>query len=116
MSRLFRLLLIAVLACALPLQAAVAFGAQAMVATPHGMTMADGSPCPHHAPAQPAAGHGVDKAGCGACCGPVGGAPVALAVAPAATRVATVARPPAAVPAPDFLTSGPERPPRSSRA
>ena len=111
MRRLLRLLLVCLLACALPLQAAVASVMQAELAPAHAATMAGGAPCPHHAPAHHAGT--PDKAGCGACCGPVAAAQAALEVAPVATRVAAVARPAQATPSPQFLTDGPERPPRN---
>jgi len=68
---------------------------------------AAGSPCPHHA---------VAKAGCGACCGPVAAQPGTLAVAPVAMRSARAAPACAAQPVPQFLTGGPDRPPRDLRA
>ena len=109
MRRLLRLLLVCLLACGLPLQAAVASAMQVQLAPAHASTMAGDTPCPHHAHAH--AGQ-VDKAGCGACCGPVAAAQAALEVAPVAARVAAVARRAQATPSPQFLTEGPERPPR----
>ena len=79
---------------------------QPMAHTPasNGAEPVHSSHCPHRTP---------DKAGCGACCGPAVAESPALAVAPVAT-LATAARHAAApVPAPSFLTGGPDRPPRS---
>ena len=109
MPRFLRLLLACLLACALPLQAAVASAMQARMAAPPAHAMSADAPCPHHPHAH---GGQVDKAGCGACCGPVAAAPAVLDVAPVATRVAVVARRAPATPSPQFLTGGPERPPR----
>ena len=109
MRRLLRLLLVCLLACALPLQAAVASAMQAQLAPAHASAMAGDAPCPHHP--QPHAGP-LDKAGCGACCGPVAAAQAVLEVAPVADRVAAVTRSAPAAAPPQFLTDGPERPPR----
>ena len=110
MRRLLRLLLVCLLACALPLQAAVASVMQAELAPAHAATMAGGAPCPHHAPAHHAGT--PDKAGCGACCGPLVAQQALLAVAPVAPRWAPAPHAAADAAAPQFLTGGTDRPPR----
>jgi len=107
MRRLLRLLTLCLLALALPIQGAAAAVAMALPSHEHVTTMAladmsdmdmhaatsHAAPCPHHA---------VDKAGCGACCGPA----VAQRGSPAPRTAARAA-------APQFLTGGPDRPPRA---
>ena len=109
MRHLLRLLLVCLLACALPLQAAVASAMQVKIAPAHASMMAGDTPCPHHQ--HPHAGQ-VNKAGCGACCGPVAAGQAALDVAQVAARVAAVTRSAPAAAPPQFLTDVPERPPR----
>jgi hypothetical protein len=117
MRRLLRLLLACLLAIALPLQGVVALAAATPAPAPalHAAmsTMPDGTPCPHH---HHAPGHAVDKAGCGACCGPVAAAQPVLDVVPVADVVAPFVRAAMAAPEPTFLTGGPERPPRARLA
>jgi hypothetical protein len=124
MRRLFRLVLLCLLALALPLQGATAaaamaggHGAATMPAADHAaMAMADGAPCPHHAAAaKQHAGHAIERAGCGACCGPaVAEHQPLLAVAPAPTRWTMLAAAPALAQRTQFLTGGPDRPPRAA--
>jgi hypothetical protein len=114
MRRFLRLLTLWLFALALPVQgAAAATGLAAHAGTaPHAtMTMPDGTtmdarlmPC--HA------GHAVDKAGCGACCGPLVTQQAMLAVAPVALRWAVSPRRPCDAPRAQFLTGGTDRPPR----
>jgi hypothetical protein len=120
MRRLVRLLMLCLLALALPLQGAAA--ATAMLGThepaSHAMVMPDGTVmdsasmpgmasdharCPHHA---------VDKACCGACCGPAAAQQTQLVVAPVTERWAPAARVASRAGTPVFLTGGPDRPPR----
>ena len=119
MRRFLRLLTLWLLALALPIQGAAAATAMSGHAgkptLSHTMTMADGTamdaaampappPChPHHA---------VDKAGCGACCGPLLTQQALLTVAPVATRWALTPRAATRAPATVFLTGGTDRPPR----
>ncbi|MEP6506463.1 MAG: hypothetical protein ABJD97_24210 [Betaproteobacteria bacterium] len=65
----------------------------------------DGTACPHHA---------IDKACCGACCGPAASQHAQLVVAPVAERWAPATHAPSRAATPVFLTSGPDRPPRSA--
>jgi len=114
MRRFLRLLTLWLFALALPVQgAATATGMAAHAGAPsHAtMTMPDGTtmdatlmPCQ--------AGHAVDKAGCGACCGPLVTQHAMLAVAPVALRWAASPRQAADAPRTQFLTGGTERPPR----
>ena len=118
MRRFLRLLTLWLFALALPVQgAATATGMAAHAGAPSHttMTMPDGTTI--DAAAMPChAGHAIDKAGCGACCGPVAAQPGTLAVAPVAMRSARAAPACAAQPVPQFLTGGPDRPPRDLRA
>ena len=119
MRRFLRLLTLCLLALALPLQgaaAATAMSGHAGAPTlSHTMVMADGTtmdtaampalpPCHLH--------HGIDKAGCGACCGPLLTQQALLTVAPAATRWTVTPRTAARAPATVFVTGGTDRPPR----
>jgi hypothetical protein len=112
MRRLLRLLTLWLFALALPIQGAAA--ATAMSAHVHGathtMSMPDGTTM--DAAAMPCHGHAVDKAGCGACCGPIVAEQALLAVAPVPPRCAPLPRDAADVAAPLFLTGGTDRPPR----
>ena len=112
MRRLLRLLTLWLFALALPIQGAAA--ATAMSAHAHGpsptMTMPDGTTM--DAAAMPCHGHAIDKAGCGACCGPIVAEQALLAVAPVAPRWAPLPRDAVAVDTPQFLTGGTDRPPR----
>jgi len=122
MRRLLRLLMLCLLALALPIQGAAA--ATAMVgahgSTSHTMTMPDGTvmdsaampgatadipACPHHA---------IDKACCGACCGPAAAQHAQLVVAPVAERWAPATHVAPRAATPQFLTTGPDRPPRAA--
>ena len=114
MRRFLRLLTLCLFALALPIQGATAATAMAghANAPSHAMTMPDGTtmdaadmPC--HPPA-----HGLDGAGCGACCGPLVTQQALLAVAPVAPRWAPALRLVADAAAPLFLTGGTDRPPR----
>ena len=123
MHRLLRLVMLWLIALALPVQGAAAATAMAMPAPPapsahpHAMardmpSMADATPCPRHA-----AGHATlratDKSGCcGDCCGPIVAQQEMLAVTPVAIRWAALPRASAAAAAPLFLTGGTDRPPR----
>ncbi len=119
MRRFLRLLTLWLLALALPIQGAAA--ATAMTgrantpASSHAMVMADGTsmdaaalpalpPCHQH--------HGIAKAGCGACCGPLLAQQALLTVAPAATRWTLAPHTAARAPATVFVTGGTDRPPR----
>ena len=119
MRRFLRLLTLWLLALALPIQGAAAATAMAgHASTPpmsHTMVMPDGTAM--DAAAMPGVAgchqhHGVDKAGCGACCGPLLAQQALLTVAPAATRWAQAPRAAARTPATLFLTGGTDRPPR----
>ena len=120
MRRLLRLLMLCLLALALPIQGAAAATAMAGAhgSMSHTMTMPDGTvmdsaampgatadipACPHH---------GVDKACCGACCGPAATQAPQLVVAPVAERWARATRAAPQAATPLFLTGGPDRPPR----
>ena len=88
--------------------ARVADGPSRTMTMPDGTTMdaasmSDAAPC--HA-------HAADKAGCGACCGPLVTQQALLAVAPVAVRGAVMPRAIANAAAPSFLTGGTDRPPR----
>jgi hypothetical protein len=113
MRRVLRLLTLWLFALALPVQGAAAATAMpARAGTPsHAMAMPDGTPM--DAADMPCHGHGLDKAGCGACCGPLLTQQARLAVAPAAVRWAKAPRRAAHAAAPLFLTSGTDRPPRA---
>ena len=114
MRRFLRLLTLWLVAIALPIQgamAASAMGAHASAPSHATMTMPDGTtmdaadmPCHHPA---------IDKAGCGACCGPIVTQQLAVSVAPAATRWAMRPHRSTDAAPPLFLTGGTERPPRS---
>jgi hypothetical protein len=118
MRRLLRLLTLCLLALALPIQGAAAAVAMALPSHERVTTMAladmsdmdmhaatsHAAPCPHHA---------VDKAGCGACCGPAVAQRPALLVTPVALRGSPAPRTAARAAAPQFLTGGPDRPPRA---
>ena len=114
MHRLLRLLTLWLVALALPIQGASAATAMALPMAPAlqsamADTPSDTMPCPHHH----ALGHAADKAGgCGTCCGPTACQPPALTVAPVAEVWAPAARAASPIPAPQFLTGGPDRPPR----
>ena len=114
MRRFLRLLTLWLIALALPIQGAVAASgmgghaappAHATMTMPDGTTM-DAADMPCHRAA-------LDKAGCGACCGPIFTQQAMLSVAPVATRWATLPRVAADAAPPLFLTGGTERPPRS---
>ena len=112
MRRFLRLLTLWLFALALPIQGAAA--TTAMIAQAHGashtMTMPDSSTM--DAAAMPCHGHAVDKAGCGACCGPIAVEQAALDVTPVTPRWAALPLAAPAVAAPVFLTDGTDRPPR----
>ena len=116
MRRFLRLLTLWLLALALPLQGATA--TTAMIAHAHvpshamAMTMPGGSTMDAAAMPCHGDGHAVDKAGCGACCGPLVVAQALLVVAPVAPRWAALPLAAPAVAAPLFLTGGTDRPPR----
>ena len=116
MRRFLRLLTLWLIALALPIQGAAAATAMAGHArTPaHAMVMPDGTTMDAAAMpgALPCHGHAVDKAGCGACCGPIVTQQALLTVAPAAPRRAPAPRLGADAEAPLFLTGGTDRPPR----
>ena len=116
MRRLLRLLTLWLFALALPIQGAAAATTMPghASAPSHTMVMPDGTtmdaaamPCHDHGP-----GHGLDKSGCGACCGPLVTQQAVLAVAPVAARWAPAPRDAADAAAPQFLTGGTDRPPR----
>ena len=118
MRRFLRLLTLWLLALALPIQGAAAATAMAGHAgastASHTMVMPDGMTMDAAAMAAPCHQHGnLDKAGCGACCGPLLTQQVLLTVAPVATHWAPLPRPAARAPATVFLTGGTDRPPRS---
>src|ERR1700754_3457767 len=98
MRRFLRLLKLWLFALALPVQGALAQTAMGAPARSRAMTMPDGATM--DAAAMPCHGHGVDKAGCGTCCGPIAAQQALLAVAPAATRWATLPRIAAQAPPP----------------
>jgi hypothetical protein len=117
MRRFLRLLTLWLLALALPLQgaaAATAMAGHAGASTPsQAMVMPDGTTMDAAAMAAPCHRHGnLDKAGCGACCGPLLAQQALPTVAPVAARRATLPRPAARAPATVFLTGGTDRPPR----
>jgi hypothetical protein len=119
MRRLLRLLTLWLFALALPIQGAAAATAMAGHAgsapMSHTMVMPDGTAMDAAAMAGGVACHphaGIDKAGCGACCGPVLAQQALLTVAPVALRWAWTPRAAARAPAPVFLTGGTDRPPR----
>jgi hypothetical protein len=118
MRRFLRLLMLCLLALALPVQGAAAattMAAHADAPPSHPMAMPDGStmdaaampgtaPCHHH--------DGLAKAGCGACCGPLLVQQAVLTVVPVAARRALAPQAAARAPTPLFLTGGTDRPPR----
>ncbi len=114
MRRFLRLLTLWLFALALPIQgAAAAAGMAAHAGMPsHAAALADGTPT--GATALPCHGHGqaVDKAGCGACCGPLVAQHALLAVAPVAARVTPAPRGAVDAAPPSFVTGGTDRPPR----
>jgi hypothetical protein len=117
MRRLLRLLTLWLLALALPIQGAAAATAMAghvgASTASHTMVMPDGMTMDAATMAAPCHRHGnLDKAGCGACCGPLLTQQALLTVAPVATRRATMPRPAAHAPPTVFLTGGTDRPPR----
>jgi hypothetical protein len=119
MHRLLRLLTLWLIALALPIQGAAAATAMAlpMSRAPMAHAPQDATPCPNHA-MHHAAGHAshhssMERSGCcGACCGPVACQQATLAVAPVAETWAPAARAASPLVAPQFLTDGPDRPPR----
>ncbi len=118
MRRFLRLLVIWLIALALPVQGAMAATVMAThaPAAPHAtMTMPDGTTMDASAMPDPAPchGHAIDKAGCGACCGPVAAQQAMLVVAPVADRWAALPRSAADAAASPFLTGGTDRPPRA---
>jgi hypothetical protein len=117
MRRFLRLLTLWLLALALPIQGAAAATAMAGHAststTSHMMVMPNGLTMDAAAMAAPCHRHGnLDKAGCGACCGPLLTQQALLTVVPVATPWAPRPRPAARAPATVFLTGGTDRPPR----
>ena len=111
--RCLRLLILCLIALALPVQGALAATGMAMQSTApsHTMTMTDGRTM--DADAMPCHGHANQKSTCGACCGPlVSQRQPMLAVAPVAVHGAALSRSAADDAAPLFLTGGTERPPR----
>ena len=118
MRRFLRLLVVWLIALALPLQGAAAAMAMASHADapPHAtMTMPDGSTmdAADMPGAAPCHDHAIEKSGCcGTCCGPIVAQREMLAVAPVAARWTTLPRDRAAATAPLFLTGGTDRPPR----
>lgn len=118
MQRLTRLLVVWLIALALPLQGAAAAAAMAgrADAPSHAtMTMPDGSTmdAADMPGAAPCHDHAVEKSGCcGTCCGPIVAQQEMLAVAPVAVRWTSLPRDRAAAASPLFLTGGTDRPPR----
>lgn len=117
MHRFLRLVLLWLVAFALPLQGALAAGGVSMHAAPAHATMMMPDGHQMDAADMPGAtachGQAVDKAGgCGACCGPIAAQQALLAVAPTSVRWTPVARASSDDAAPQFLTGGTERPPR----
>ena len=116
MRRFLRLLTLWLFALALPVQGAAAATAMpGHASTPsHAMVMPDGTTMDAAAMpgAAPCHAHALDKAGCGACCGPLVAQQAMLAVAPVAPRWAPAPQAAVAVAAPLFLTGGTDRPPR----
>ncbi len=118
MRRVLRLLTLWLFALALPIQGAAAATAMAghASAPSHVMVMPDGTTMDAAAmPGAPAChghGHGIDKAGCGACCGPLVAQQALLAVAPVTPRWAPAPHAASDAAAPQFLTGGTDRPPR----
>ena len=118
MQRFLRLLVVWLIALALPLQGAAAATAMATHADAPShatMTMPDGSTmdAADMPGAAPCHGHAIEKSGCcGSCCGPLVAQQEMLAVAPVAIRWADLPRAVAAVGSPLFLTGGTDRPPR----
>ncbi len=112
MRRFLRLLTLWLFALALPIQGAAAATAMPGHAgtSSHTMVMPDGTTM--DAAAMPCHGHGIDKAGCGACCGPLVTQQAMLAVAPVAPRWAPAPHGATDAAAPLFLTGGTDRPPR----
>ena len=118
MRRFLRLLVVWLIALALPLQGAAAATAMATHADAPShatMTMPDGSTmdAADMPGAAPCHGHAIEKSGCcGACCGPLVVQQEMLAVTPVAIRWAALPRAVAAAGSPLFLTGGTDRPPR----
>jgi len=118
MRRFLRLLVVWLIALALPLQgaaAATAMAAHADAPSHATMTMPDGSTmdAADMPGAAPCHEHALDKSGCcGACCGPIVAQQEMLAVTPVAMRWAALPRASAAAGSPLFLTGGTDRPPR----
>jgi hypothetical protein len=116
MRRFLRLLTLWLFALALPVQGAMAATVMAghVDAPSHAMTVTDGTAmdAADSSGAAHCHGHAADKAGCGACCGPVATPQAMLGVAPAAPRWATLPPEVAAAAATLFLTGGTDRPPR----
>ena len=120
MRRFLRLLTLWLLALGLPIQGAAAATAMAGHAgappMSHTMVMPNGTAMDAAAMPPGVAGchqhQGVDKAGCGACCGPLLAQQALLTVVPVATCWAQAPRAAARTPAALFLTGGTDRPPR----
>ena len=117
MRRFLRLLVVWLIALALPLQGATAATAMAMHADAPShatMTMPDGSSmdAADMPGATPCHGHAIEKSGCCTCCGPIVTQQEVLAIAPAAPRWTALPRELTAATAPLFLTGGTDRPPR----
>ena len=112
MRRFLRLLTLWLFALALPLQGAAAATTMPGHASTqsHTMVMPDGTAM--DAASMPCHAHGIDKAGCGACCGPLVTPQAMRAVAPAAPHWALAPRGSADAATPLFLTGGTDRPPR----
>ena len=119
MRRFLRLLTLWLIGLAVPVQGAAAAtamnGHAAGGVASHVMAMPDGAttgaadrpgmaPCHHH--------HGIAKAGCGACCGPLVTQQAVLGVVPVVLRGAPAPHAAPQVAAPLFLTGGTDRPPR----
>ena len=118
MRRFLRLLVVWLIALALPLQGAAAATAMATHAdapSHAAMTMPDGSTmdAADMPGAAPCHGHALEKSGCcGDCCGPIVAQREMLAIAPVAARWTALPRGIAAAASPLFLTDGTDRPPR----
>jgi len=116
MRRFLRLVLLCLIALALPAQGVLAATGMRLHAAAHEqMTMPDGSTM--DAADMPCHDHGLDKSGgCGACCGPIVVQQAMLQVAPTATRWAPLKRAALGTKPAAFLTGGTDRPPRPSLA
>ena len=112
MRRLLRLVLLCLIALALPAQGALAAtGMRMHASSPGQMAMPGGSTM--DAADMPCHDHGVDKSGgCGACCGPIVVQQAMLEVAPTALRWAPLKRDAVDAEPAAFLTGGTDRPPR----